>query len=226
MRFPAIATPVSRCSRRPHLRPVFSGLSAIRSTDTTRSSSSSRNTVTPCAARPWKRDAVDRHADGLALVADQHQIVAILDREGRNDGAVLAAHAHGDDARAAAAGDAVFIGAGALAEAVLRNREDELLPGAQLRHSVPASASPPRRPPRVLGHVLGAGFGLLAGRAARRAGLLEIGARLGRTGIGMMQQAQARPRRRPRPALMPRTPVDSRPLNTRTSVTAKRMHLP
>jgi hypothetical protein len=30
----------------------------------------------------------------------------------------------------------------------------------------------------------------------------------------------------PCPKLMPRTPVESRPLNTRTSVTGKRMHCP
>jgi hypothetical protein len=87
----------------------FRPLSAtIRSTDTTRSAPSRRNTTTPCAERPCTLIEADRHANGLPGVGNQHQIVAFLDREGGDDGAVLLAHAHGDDARAAAPGDAVF----------------------------------------------------------------------------------------------------------------------
>ena len=82
----------------------------MRSTDTTFSPSSTRNTVTPWAARPWIEMPRHRDADGLAGVGDQHQVVAFLHREGGDHGAVLLAHADGDNAGAAAAGDAIFIG--------------------------------------------------------------------------------------------------------------------
>src|SRR5216684_8088383 len=72
-------------------------------------------------------DAVDRAADELALVGDEHDLVGVLDREGADDLAVLLADRHRDDAFAAAAGDAVLVGRGALAVAVFGQREDELL---------------------------------------------------------------------------------------------------
>ena len=63
-------------------------------------------------------DAVDRAADELAAVGDQHDLVGFLDRERGHQpsglpadllGALVALeHVHGDDAFAAAIGDAVF----------------------------------------------------------------------------------------------------------------------
>src|SRR5260221_367509 len=60
-------------------------------------------------------DAVDRAADELALVGDEHDLIRVLDREGADDLAVLLADRHRNDAFAAAAGDAVLEGRGALA---------------------------------------------------------------------------------------------------------------
>src|SRR5580692_9406153 len=72
-------------------------------------------------------DAVDRAADQLAAVGDQHDLVGLLDRERGDDAAVLFGDRHGDDAFAAAAGGAVLVGRGALAEAFFGNRQHELL---------------------------------------------------------------------------------------------------
>ena len=54
-------------------------------------------------------DAVDRAADELAAVGDKHDLVALLDGEGRDERAVARIHRHGDDAFAAASGGAVFV---------------------------------------------------------------------------------------------------------------------
>src|SRR3984893_1284545 len=72
-------------------------------------------------------DAVDRAADQLAAVGDQHDLVAFFDRERRHQAAVLLGDRHGDDAFAAAAGGAVLVGRGALAKAFFRDCEHELL---------------------------------------------------------------------------------------------------
>src|SRR4029079_17334733 len=63
-------------------------------------------------------DVLDRAADQLALVGDQHDLVAVLHRERRHQLAVAVVDGHRDDAFAAAAGGAVFVGRGALAVAV------------------------------------------------------------------------------------------------------------
>src|SRR5579871_1565067 len=55
-------------------------------------------------------DAVHRAADELAAVGNQHDLVAFLDRERGDETAVLLGDRHGDDAFAAAAGGAVFVG--------------------------------------------------------------------------------------------------------------------
>src|SRR4029077_20954766 len=78
---------------------------------------------------PRDADAVDRAADELAAVGDQHDLVGFLDRErGHQTSALvtdflcaLAAleHVHRDDTFAAAIGDPVFERRGALAEAAL-----------------------------------------------------------------------------------------------------------
>src|SRR6185437_12564701 len=77
--------------------------------------------------------ACHRHADDLALIADQHQVVALFHRERSHDGVVLPAHVEGYDARTAASGDAIFVGTGALAETAFGDGEHELFARAQLR---------------------------------------------------------------------------------------------
>src|ERR1700726_608221 len=72
-------------------------------------------------------DAVDRAADQLAAVGDQHDLVGFLDRERRHQAPVLFGDRHGDDAFAAAAGGAVLVRRRALAEAFFRNGEHKLL---------------------------------------------------------------------------------------------------
>src|SRR5215831_7961517 len=83
---------------------------------------------------PGDADAFDARADELAAVGHQHELVPLLDREGRDqlagflpDRAVALAHIHGDNAFSAAAGDAVFVGRGAFAEAAFGHAEHELL---------------------------------------------------------------------------------------------------
>src|SRR5438093_1367198 len=55
-------------------------------------------------------DAFDAGADELAAIGDQHDLVLVLDREGRHHAAGLAGDRHGDDAFAAAAGGSILIG--------------------------------------------------------------------------------------------------------------------
>src|ERR1700733_10875419 len=67
--------------------------------------------------QPEHDDALRRpalHADpahpdtnGLALIADEHQIVGFLDGKYRDDGAVLPPHAHRDDTGPAASRDPI-----------------------------------------------------------------------------------------------------------------------
>ena len=85
--------------------------SSMRSTETTRSPSSTPEDGDALGgaaldAKCWR----PRTRMVWPAIGDQHQIVGFLDREGGDDGAVLLAHADGDDARAAAAGDAIFVG--------------------------------------------------------------------------------------------------------------------
>src|SRR3954471_4572642 len=86
---------------------------------------------------PGDADAIDRAADQLPAIGDQHELIGLFHRE-RGDqradllldrlGALLAfPDRHRDQAFAAAIGDAVFVGRRALAVAALRHREDELL---------------------------------------------------------------------------------------------------
>src|SRR5215510_9427993 len=76
----------------------------------------------PLGRAPGDADAFDARADELAAVGHQHELVPVLDRERRDqlagflpDRAVALAHIHGDNAFSAGAGDAVFVGRGALA---------------------------------------------------------------------------------------------------------------
>jgi hypothetical protein len=70
-------------------------------------------------------------ADDLAELADDHQLAGLDDEVDAGDLADLAGGLHVDDARAAAGLKAVLVNAGALAVAVLRNREDEAEPNSQ-----------------------------------------------------------------------------------------------
>src|SRR6185437_4130363 len=77
-------------------------------------------------------DVAHRGADHLALVGDQHQRLALVRGEGRDDAAIALRRVDVGDALTAAVGSAIFIGRRALAVAVLGDREDELLPLRQL----------------------------------------------------------------------------------------------
>ena len=76
-------------------------------------------------------DIVDRATDHLAAIGDQHELIVMLDREGRRDAAVLRRGLDVDDARAAAAGDAVFVSRTTLSVALFRRGQNELLGGLQ-----------------------------------------------------------------------------------------------
>src|SRR5215472_6117813 len=116
-------------------------------------------------------DAVDRTADQLTAIGDQHDLVALLDRERGDDAAVALGHVHRDDAFAAAAGGAVLVGRAALAEAVLRDGEHELLGSRQVGVTLLAELDRSRRLLGVAGRLL---FVAVAA-AAHRGGTLEIG---------------------------------------------------
>src|SRR5215510_15826994 len=128
-------------------------------------------------------DAFDPGADELATVGDQHQLVAVLDRERGDqlagllaDAAVALAHVHCHDAFAAAAGDPVFVGRRSLAVAALRDREHELLGRRHLYIALLAELD--RAGDAGLGRVLCIGCGLLGiavEATPHRVGALEIG---------------------------------------------------
>src|SRR4029079_11176478 len=71
--------------------------------------------------------ALARTTDQLPLVGHQHYLVGLFDRERGHQLAVAVVDRHRDDAFAAAAGGAVFVGRGALAVAVDRHRQHHLL---------------------------------------------------------------------------------------------------
>ena len=70
---------------------------------------------------------VDRAADQGAAVGDKHDLVGRLHRAGCDHHVASLVDVDIYDARATAVGDAVFVGRGALAEAVRRDGENELL---------------------------------------------------------------------------------------------------
>src|SRR6516164_1571292 len=84
-------------------------------------------------------DAVDRAADKLTAVSDQHDLIAFLDREGGDDAAdllldsaVLFVDIHRDHAFAAALCGPVLVGRRALTIALLGNCQHQLLGCRQL----------------------------------------------------------------------------------------------
>src|SRR5207248_999416 len=81
-------------------------------------------------------DVADRGANHLALVGDQHQRLALVRGEARDDATVALRGIDVGDALAAAVGAAILIGRRALAIAVLGEGEDELLLVGKLGDSV------------------------------------------------------------------------------------------
>ena len=122
---------------------------------------------------------MDRAADQLAAVGHQHDLVLVLDREGGDDITVALGARDIGDALPAPVGDAVFIGRGALAIAIGRDGEDELLIGPELVQA--------RRcfPDLAIGLAL-----FLARGAALGAGIAQIGLALGGIGIHVVQDAE------------------------------------
>ncbi len=74
-------------------------------------------------------DAFDRTADQLAAIGHQHDSIAIFDRHGGDERAVTRSDRHGDNAFAAAPGDAIFVRGGALAIAIGGDGQNNLLLG-------------------------------------------------------------------------------------------------
>src|SRR5471032_2119267 len=74
---------------------------------------------------PRNADTVDRTADQRAAVGHQHDLVVLQHREGRHDLTALG-EVHQLDALAAAAGDPVLVGRGALAETRRSHGQHEL----------------------------------------------------------------------------------------------------
>lgn len=72
-------------------------------------------------------DAGDAGAHHFAFVGDEHEFVVVANGEGTGNAAGAIGGFHGDDAFAAAALDAVFLEAGAFAEAVFPGDEEEAI---------------------------------------------------------------------------------------------------
>src|SRR5262249_61847837 len=82
-------------------------------------------------------DIIDRTADQLAAIGDQHDLVAVLDRERGNQPAVALVDDHGGDAFAAATRDAVFVRRGAPAQTAPRHPQHEPFPRPPLHLPLP-----------------------------------------------------------------------------------------
>ena len=101
--------------------------SLIRSTETTCSPSAVLKHDHALRDAPSDADALDRTADQLSAIGDEHDLVGLLDRERGDERTVALVDHHGDDPFAAAPGDTVLVGRGPLAVAVFRDGQDELL---------------------------------------------------------------------------------------------------
>src|SRR5262249_53119933 len=121
---------------------------------------------------PGDADVAHVGADELAAVGDQHDLVARRDRERRHDVAVARRHVDVGDARAAAAGGAVLVGRAPLAEALLRDGQEELLGGGP--PGVARLAEPRQRLLLAAAGLLALAFGGLAALAAPRAGEAQV----------------------------------------------------
>src|SRR5215467_4090481 len=75
---------------------------------------------------------VHRHADELAGVGDQHDLVALFHGKRGHQRTVALVHDHGDDAFAATAGAAVVVGGGSFPKAAIGHREHKLLARREL----------------------------------------------------------------------------------------------
>src|SRR5205814_3941336 len=131
------------------------------------------------AARRSSRDAnsVDRTTDQRAAVGDQHDLVALAHRESRDDLAAVG-QAHQLDALAAAAGHAILVGRGPLAEAGRGRGKHELLSGLQLLEALLGQSRLWRRRRRGRGRLLAADLLFRILGLAQRARLAEIGVAL------------------------------------------------
>jgi hypothetical protein len=155
-------------STRPRPRPLVD----LGDADDMLAFGSTRKMVTPCVLRPAMRMSPTVVRIILPWSVDQHDLLARLDREARDHAAVAFRGVDVGDALAAAVGAAIFVGAGALAEAVLGDGEDELLRSAisacarAIEGAFGALAVAPRRAAQI-------GFALLlrgAGAAQDRHG--------------------------------------------------------
>src|SRR6185437_11196890 len=79
------------------------------------------------AAPPPDADIVDRNADELPEIGDQHDLVVVIDREDRDRRTLSTARIVVLAALRAAAGDRIIIGRAALAEAFLGEYEHKFL---------------------------------------------------------------------------------------------------
>ena len=94
----------------------------------------------PGGVAPDLADLAHRRADQLALVSDQQDLIALLDREGRGKPSAALGEVLGQQALAASARAAELVGRGPLAVAFGRDREDDLLSRAQLGDAIGAEA--------------------------------------------------------------------------------------
>ncbi len=120
------------------------------------------------------RMPVTGHADELPAVGHQHEPVALLHRERRHERAVAGVDRHGDNAFAAATGDAIFERRGPLAVAVLGYCKDDLFGGAHRLEPLRLKRARAIRLRAVLVFALGGAFGFVRVALGRPA-LLEIG---------------------------------------------------
>ncbi len=134
----------------------------------------------------------DGHPDQLTGVGDQQDLVAVIDREGAHQLAAALGQILGGQALAAATGAAIVVGAGALAEAFRRHRQQDLLGRAQFGDAFRGQAG--------LADVFVALFpnGFWHGRSllaflAQGSGqgplVLEVGGAFGRGGVDIAQHA-------------------------------------
>jgi hypothetical protein len=133
---------------------------------------------------------IDRDADQLPAVGHQHELVGAGHRERGDDRTVaLGSHDVGQ-ALAAAIGQTVLVGRGALAEAVRGDRQDQLLGRLELRQPLRRQHSLAVSRVAVLLILVrrgGDGFVLCASGAPARIGQAQIGVALGWGRLDMTQ---------------------------------------
>ncbi len=142
-------------------------------------------------------DSIHREAYKLAAVRHQEDFVRVFNGKGSDDlGVRSAAKTMSDETFAAAPGDPVLVGRCALAQAVGRGGENELLLPAQLADPIGAEGNFAfrrlaglRRLADGIGHRFG--IDLFALGAPHGGGVAEIGAGLGGAGFDVMQNGHS-----------------------------------